>query len=138
MSIGREILEETKKINEAYKVPATFYNSEGETSGVAGQINASFIAVTDQGDTVYHKMIDWCNSIEELREYSGQALKDLIDFIDTTDYYINVGNATVMGLMSTPGGSSANYKVIGSWDIYRDGEYTDELSFAKDALGYDN
>ena len=95
MSIGREILEETRKINEAYKVPATFYNSEGETSGVAGQINASFIAMTDHGDTVYHKMIDWCNSMDELREYSGKALKELVDFIETTDYYINIANAQV-------------------------------------------
>ena len=137
MSIGREILEETRKVNEAYKVPATFYNSEAETEGQAGQVNASFMAITDHGDTVYHKMIDWCNSVEELREYSGKALKDLIDFVDTTDYYIGEASVIVMGISSIQAGTSANYKIIGSWDIYKDGEYTEELSFAKEALGYE-
>lgn len=138
MSIGREILEETRKLKEGSAVRATFYNSEGETEGQKGQINASFMATSDQNDIVYHKMIDWCNTLDELKEYSGVALRDLVDFVDTSDYYIQDASVRVMGITSIEAGTSANYKVIGAWDIYRDGEYTDELEYAKEALGYDN
>lgn len=137
MSLGREILEETRKLDEKYSVPATFYNAEVESPGETGQVNASFMAITDQGDVVYHKMIDWCNSVDELREYSGKALKELVDFVNTTDYYIGDASIRVMGITSIQAGTSANYKIIGSWDIYKDGEFTEELNFAKEALGYE-
>lgn len=132
MSIGRDILKEANKVEEDFE-EVSYKGKRGK----AGQITASFEATNEQRETVYHNVIDWCNSMEELKEYTGKALQDLIDFIDTTDYYIESALVLVMGLSSIESNSYSNYKVIGRWYIYRDGEYTDELEFAKGALGYD-
>ena len=137
MSIGREILEETRKITEVAGVRATYYNSDGSNGGQTGQYMADFQASIANNEVIYHKIIDWCNSLDEIYEYSGKALKELVDFIETTDYYIETASVSVWGMSNLEAGMYPNWKNVGSWDIYRDGEFTDELPFAKDALGYE-
>ena len=134
MSIGREILKETRSLNE---VEATHIKVNDVSSLKPGQVYASFQAYSDTGEQVYHVVVDPCDSLEELYTYTGEELKKLIDFIDNSVYFIDQASATIFGVSEVTSSTSYSYKKMGDWDIYRDGHYTDELDFAKEALGYE-
>lgn len=131
MGVSRNILKEANStINE---ISASYYNRK-DHDGKLGQLSASFTAETDSGEEIYNKVIDWCDSIDELLEYAEPIFKDFINFIDNSNFYIERAEIIILGVSEVKSSVNKSYKPIKHWVIYENGNYTGDFDSAKSVL----